>query len=203
MAQARNHWRDEMSSAFNTPADIDAIVLSVLHNGRASDDMTYLRDLVAAGMRAAPPVDAVPGEPIGIEEILKLAKQVGAWDGGLPSDWNEGDILFSPEQLDVFVRAISAPITVPGEPVARSACPRCGWTRGHDYGCPNDPLNPGIADRVREAKRIAREYALMRASDEECFAAIDALATPMASRAVGVELMAQPDGQMHYMPLVF
>jgi hypothetical protein len=23
--------------------------------------------------------------------------------------------------------------------------PECGWMRGHDYGCPRDPLNPGAS----------------------------------------------------------
>jgi hypothetical protein len=79
-----------MSSAFNIPADIDAIVSSVPRNGRSSYDITYLRDLVAAGMRSAPAVDAVPGEPVAqlldwVDSICSLVfhRKLGGVFGGI------------------------------------------------------------------------------------------------------------------------
>ena len=55
--------------------DIDDIIMSVHHDGRSSDDMTYLRDLVAAGMRAAataPATEAASNVAKMVEDAKRL-----------------------------------------------------------------------------------------------------------------------------------
>src|ERR1700757_588421 len=51
-----------------TRDNIDKIILSVRHDGRSTDDMSYLRDLVIATMKAAAPTAPIPtavaGEPV-------------------------------------------------------------------------------------------------------------------------------------------
>jgi hypothetical protein len=56
---------------------------------------------------------------------------------------------------------------------AGTGCPECGWLRGHDYGCPRDPLNPAAppasatpvqqVEQRQEAEAVAASEAWTRA----------------------------------------
>jgi hypothetical protein len=45
-------------------------------------------------------------------------------------------------------------------------CHVCGWSRGHDYGCPNDPLNPGAASVASPAAPASPSVAQAEPSED-------------------------------------
>ena len=140
-------------TTFNIPADIDAIVLSVPHNGRSSDDMTYLRDLVAAGMRAAPPVDAVVGEPVALsDEALSYLNPY--FEGYGAQTWAEG--FRACERSFLATPAVSR-----AEGLEPSVCTGC-------EGRPSLENSPCAVCRAGVASLVARMTRLKDAIEGEC-----------------------------------